>query len=472
MILNELGKRSVLDPAAATRTVKDIAIYADGTSGSDANSGLNASTPKKTRQAAYDLVPYFVDHFVSVNLSGAFTDGDGAVLERHVSKNKLLLVDGGSSVTIVDDKTGSNYTATTGATTVVQDTTASWTVNTYFGYFVEILSGPAIGETRQIFRNTTNSITPTRVWSVAPGVGATFRIVKPATNINYSGAELDVSQFANHGLGDLVVQRLLLLGSKPTIIASNSPGVVVLGGGIVSDAASPIAIHAFNDGDVTFGYWNYNPTTGVLEDAATDQYLGIAQRNTASKIVFHASQIARAHGLAARRLEVLCCNDFVGRYGGPRIVSPNTSLPLILVEDTGKGSGLFGVAGEYTWTNTTGYFPAEITGLGTGVGLMLINSHVRLQQGQVNSSGSHGIEARSSLLEMPSLVVSGTGNTGAGVYAHTGSEVIIKDGTPPTITGTVGNLSFDGTTEVSTWANIDAGTPVNSAAEVSMAKEQ
>lgn len=477
MILNELGKRAVLDPAAATRTVKDLAVYADGTSGNDASSGLSASTPKKTRQAAFDLVPFLIStgHFVVVHLSGSFTDGDGATLERHVMEGGMLLVDGGDSVTIVDDNTGSNYDATSASTASIVDSGATWTANAYIGYWVEILTGPAAGQTRQIFRNTTNAITPTRVWSVSPGIGATFRIVKGATEINYSGSAADETRVANTGLGDLIVQRIRLLGTKPTLIASNSPGPVILGSGIISDAASPIALHAYNNGDVTLGFFTYNPTTGALEDAITDPYLGISQRNTSSKVVFHACQIARAQGMTARRIDTICCNDFVCRAGGPRLVSPGSqSGPLWRMDNVGKGTGTLGVAGEYTWATTTGYFNVEISGDGsdTGVAVLAVDCRLRLQIGDIDNAGSHGIELRHSLLEMPSLAVSGSGNTGAGVYAHTGSEVVIKDGTPPTITGTVGDLSFDGTTEASTWANIDAGTPVNSAAEVSMAKEQ
>jgi hypothetical protein len=68
--------------------------------------------------------------------------------------------------------------------------------------------------------------------------------------------------------------------------------------------------------------------------------------------------------------------------------------------------------------------------------------------------------------------VSGTGNTGAGVHAKNNSTVLIADGSPPTLTGTVGNLSFDGTTQASTWAAIDGGTPaIETTADLVVAKE-
>jgi hypothetical protein len=68
--------------------------------------------------------------------------------------------------------------------------------------------------------------------------------------------------------------------------------------------------------------------------------------------------------------------------------------------------------------------------------------------------------------------VTGSGNTGAGVYAHSGSTVIIKNGSAPTLTGTVGNLAISSAAaEESTWANIDAGNIISIANEMTMAKE-
>ena len=63
-------------------------------------------------------------------------------------------------------------------------------------------------------------------------------------------------------------------------------------------------------------------------------------------------------------------------------------------------------------------------------------------------------------------VVGGSGNTGAGLRGNSGSNVFITDGSTPTITGTVGDISTDGTTEDATWAEIDAGTALHIAGEL------
>jgi len=54
--------------------------------------------------------------------------------------------------------------------------------------------------------------------------------------------------------------------------------------------------------------------------------------------------------------------------------------------------------------------------------------------------------------------IDGTGNGGAGIYADRNSQVIVSAGiTTPTLTGTVGDISVDETTEVITWADIMEG---------------
>jgi hypothetical protein len=115
--------------------------------------------------------------------------------------------------------------------------------------------------------------------------------------------------------------------------------------------------------------------------------------------------------------------------------------------------------------NTSGYAPTIFEG-----GLLVADSlALRIDSGQI-SGPTHCIESKHSRLWLNGAV-SGAGAAGAGVYAHSGSVVHTKAGAPPTITGTVGDLSTDGTTQASTWAAIEAGAPVAVLAEMTMAKK-
>lgn len=120
--------------------------------------------------------------------------------------------------------------------------------------------------------------------------------------------------------------------------------------------------------------------------------------------------------------------------------------------------------------NTTGCAVTRCGG-GTGPGIQVRNGAVEISAGiDISNTTGHAIEVQHGYLNMLGAVT-GTGNTGAGVYAHSGSIVHIKNGAPPTLTGTVGDLSFDGTTEATEWATVDAGTPAVSSTELSMCKE-
>jgi len=52
----------------ANSTVKELHLYADSTSGDDANSGKSLAQPKKTLEAVLDLVPSVIKHNVAVHL--------------------------------------------------------------------------------------------------------------------------------------------------------------------------------------------------------------------------------------------------------------------------------------------------------------------------------------------------------------------------------------------------------------------
>ena len=89
----------------------------------------------------------------------------------------------------------------------------------------------------------------------------------------------------------------------------------------------------------------------------------------------------------------------------------------------------------------------------------------------ISDNTEHGMELLSSSVKFLDAVA-GTGNGGAGIYAHSGSEVIITSGNTPTLTGTVGNIAIsDPTIEDATWADVDAGNEVAIAQEMTIVKE-
>jgi hypothetical protein len=88
----------------------------------------------------------------------------------------------------------------------------------------------------------------------------------------------------------------------------------------------------------------------------------------------------------------------------------------------------------------------------------------------ISNCSSHAISCTCSKLFLDGIVVGST-NIGAGVYANNMSLVQIKNGSPPTITGTMGDCSTDGANPASTWTIIDGGISYTDLTSLAVIKE-
>lgn len=438
-------------------TTKELHVYADGTSGDDTNDGLSPSRPKKTLGAVFALVPDQVKHFTAVHLSGNFVN-NGEVLVRKTISQELdagtkLIVDGGSSVTIVDDNSGSNYSSTdpeTSTSSIGDSVSASWTTDEHVGYLVEVLTGSAAGQVRMIHSNTSNTLVPTTNFSVDPGAGASFRVVRPATT--FSGTtEVD---FCSEGKATAMWQRLYLTGASSRLRLRYCKNIVNWAM-IVSDSTKSPSFDLQESTYIASLSSILDPVTG---SADSNWKGGVSVRSTSSQLSI---------------LRVASCNltNSIARV----VDAEGTYFNLV-----GFGCRFYGGSTCFEMRECqiskigmldAGSAVTKFDGA-TGIGLKAIGSVVRINSAvNFSDNGSHGIQADNSTIRFGAAAV-GTGNTGAGVHAKNNSTVLITDGSPPTLTGTVGNLSFDGTTQKSTWAAIDGGTPaVESTNDIVVAKE-
>jgi hypothetical protein len=127
--------------------------------------------------------------------------------------------------------------------------------------------------------------------------------------------------------------------------------------------------------------------------------------------------------------------------------------------------------GDLIWAPSVGYRPVKFDG-SPGNGMDIINTQMSLAAGvEFSDNAAHGIECNRSLLQMSGVVI-GSGNAGAGCYAHGTSTVQIADGSTPTLTGTVGDVAVsDPAVEDITWAEVDAGDRLASAAQHTTVEE-
>lgn len=438
-------------PNIAKATSEELHVYADGSSGSDSNDGLTVGTPKLTIPAALDLIPNLIRHNTVLHLSGTFTDPGEVEIDKVLADASYFIVDGGSDVTVVDDNSGADYTADISSTTSIGLTTAGWTVDEHFGYWVEILSGPAAGQTRAIQGNTASTITPIRDWSVDPTAGATFRIVRPATTVISSAAGNHWLRIRTLGAGTFVAQRFSIGGSKPSLTIQGASGAFSYLNHIVHyGTASQGVTASAHQGLCGISYpWFTDPTTFALLSANTASNCGVSVLNSTTVLQVYATNRVWLLGALVHTARVENCPML-------QLVGYGARIRRGLVA---QRSGALATTQGVALATTAGYAATTIENA-AGSGLTLIDSYLKTSNPVIQNCTSHGIEMQGGMLNITGVLAGGT-NTGAGLYVTEGAKVKIADGTTPTLTGTVGDISLDGLTEASTWVAIDAGVPID-----------
>jgi len=438
---------------AATCTTAELHVYANGSTGSDANDGLTVGAPKLTLQAVLSLLPALIKHNTCVHLAGVFSEPGSCYVRSDQIQGSLpanatpiLLIDGGDTVT----DTGGGAKITTGGTarTLVVNL-AGWVVDAYAGYFAKMTSGVRDGQIRTIQGNTSDTITLQKDLTGAPGIGDTFIICRPSTEIAATAA---VGGISTANFGNCQIQRLYLSGTKATITATGPRTIVAQS--LIINSSSSSALYCTQGASVTSVARITNPTTFVTD---TTTYAGGVSSLAGTVNLYGANQI-QLNSFFAAYLKIQA-SKLVQFSNGSRV---NGKVELYNSAEMNWPYGIGGTAAGY---------PDPYISNSAGVGLLVKNSKVSLAGIAINSSASHGIEVDGGMVFLQASV-SGAANVGAGVYAHSGSVVHIKNGSPPTLTGTVGDLAVSNpAAQESTWAAIDAGTPVAIAAEMTMAKE-
>ncbi len=450
----------------ASVTTGRLDIYVDGTSGNDSNNGLTAATPKATLQAGFSLIPPIVRDQVVVHLAGTITMTQDVYLQSIIvhegddvsstTDAAAIYVDGGSDLTTV----AGPFTSTSASKTSIVDNTQTWTPDQYFGYWVRITSGALSGQVRSIQKHDATTITPVKNFTADPDSGGavTFDIVRPATKITASSTTRTIRIYpVGGGVGRVLFQRFFIDGTAIFDVrnpaSSQFQMAAVIGDGTVNGQFG-----FFNFGGIFFQNGHVDPDTYAQDlTSATSRAVAVAQINNSSSIRFVNGTTYSGSGILARRIEFYSFRGTTTLFThGSRVkAATGATTPIVEIRDVVSGN-----LGSSNFANTSGYAVATIdcSGCsGTNAGLLIANnSTLRCDNITINDSPSHAIrvdEARLYIQNGASVV--GTGNTGAGLYAYANGMVDVT-GTP-TLTGTVGDVSLDGTTQAVTWANLAAG---------------
>lgn len=441
-------------------TLQESHVYVDFTNGDDdLNDGLSAASPVLTWEKVLSILPEIIAHDSVIHCAGTSSEFGTVYVNKHIMAGATLYIAGDDDWTVVDDNGGAHF-ATAGGTTVASITEAGGGlgVDAYKGYFAQILDGAAADDVQMLQRNTATVLTPVKNFAISPGVGgALFDIVRPKTLLTSSVA--DAVLYLNcTGAGTVRMQQFTIAGSKCVVSgASHCKSRVFSHLSITSTAASPLQ---------TFG--SYVELSGDKHDVVD----GSATFGTA---------LATSHGgvgfFSARMLTVL---------SSPYVLIGSSTLATTLFCDSVianvyhgtrfKGASSFKGCRQFSSTtpfaDTAGYAATGFDG-SAGIGVVITeSSHLYFTDIDITDSTSHGGEvSKNSSLTMLG-VVTGTGNAGAGVYAHDGAQVFITNGSTPTLTGTVGNFAISNpAVQENTWAAVDAGTDVAIAARMTLVRE-
>lgn len=417
-----------------TTNTESLQVWANGTTGDDTNDGLSEATPKKTIKEVFNLLPDVLSHSCTVNLRGTFDWTSISSLDLIIQKSLLqaiLVIDGGTETEVLEGP----FTSTSANTSGITDSGRSWTADAYAGLWVEILDGPAAGETRTIYSHDGTTLVPNVNWSVSPGVEASFQISQPATNFTATGNTKPLTMTCtplNTYQNYPTLQRITLKGT--TQIYHIGGALIVVG--VVSRKTGGTSFRSESPGSFSTISYYTDPVTYGFE---------FVERADPSFVGSSGTGISKINGSVTNYGFVL--NGGSASFQNTVISGAYTSRVI---------------GGSITIQNSTVTDAFRISGA-SGVGLILNNSDSQFTGLQIDDCGSHAIEVNGGKLVHTAGTIIGSGNTGAGAYIHSQGIVHTKSGSAPTIGSDNIEVSINGTTEVSTWAAIEAGTPINGA---------
>jgi hypothetical protein len=168
----------------ATRTVEPLDIYVDTASGDDVAGDGSQANPIQTLAEAERRIPLVVQHYTAVHLRGQTYTWPAGFRPRSLSAPIAFFADDVWDPTVYTTvATG----AATGGSDSVLTVAGPLLVNTYKDRWIEITSGAALGDRRQVRNNTATDIIPDSKFTAAVVATNTFRIFDSAVDVSCDG---------------------------------------------------------------------------------------------------------------------------------------------------------------------------------------------------------------------------------------------------------------------------------------------
>lgn len=399
------------------------------TTGNDTNltrparivSGDWSAKPFATIQAAINALPLLARRRLASTVTDTIINVEAGTFPgfQIIGSNLALTVRGARVLATLASGVNTG-TATGGGARTLTMTGAGWTVDDLRGRYVNVTAGPGAGQVCLVAKNTTDTITFAGEPYPALGVGSVFTIEDLATFLNtlaVGGASSIVRLQACSGYVRLENLATTLNPTATGFSINLCPGTV--------SCYRCATLGQFVGFSVASGgiLW----TTACYADG--NSYAGFSCQNVIMLAPYNCLAYNCAIGfLYSRGISWL----YLG--GGSGNVALNCVTALYVVEVKGSVDHLVTencTYGLQAWRSQLEIYDWELIGCtGFTMGLK--------QTGLVMSG-----------------LFAGSGNAGWGLNAHGSGNVVELAGITPTITGALGEVTVDGTTDV-TWAALSA----------------
>jgi len=412
--------------AGALQSIGDIALAVNGATGSDAptttrpdvlTGGDYQAYPFATIQAAIDAVPQMIRHNVNIYVAaGSYAGFD---IKGYNAGQGSLVVNGAQ--TQVTPTTGSaSGTASSGTAKTLTLTSAGWTVDDFVGKFCKITSGTGAGQHFIIAENTADTLLFVGRMSPAPDATSVFEITEPSVILT-SGGGFGAGAYVTGCIGAIGVYDMHVEGPSFGAVQLTSQNSFT-----VRRMTAKNCYYGFVAQDSLRVAFNQIGSLGSTSDGIT-----LLSMNTAGNQAFEKGWMAINAGVDANGIRVSYCSaaGCQGLYakgcGNNGIVIEHTAADLHYVVADGNDDGI--------WVTYGGRWNAYD-----------VESKNNTKRGVGTSFGSRVDLAGT---------ISGSGNGTWGAQT-TGVGDLFTLIALPTMTGTSGDCSVDGSTAKSWSADL------------------
>jgi len=430
----------------ASVTQDTFHVYADSTRPDDTGSGLTLATAKKTVEAAVGVLPNIAEGHVVLHLTGSFTLTENILINTNMQRYKRLVVDGGDSITVLEGP----YSATSGTVSTLTDSARSWTINEWQGCTLEVLDGARIGYRTTIQSNTADTLTIVQNLPSAITTDS-YRITRPATTLTSSGVAW--FYYGGNSEYDVVFQRLRFTGNTLVGMANSSRCNLLRISDVTYEGGYYFSV--FNGG-LSLTKWTYDPSNPDSAIDGTKNRVGVSYLGTNARAI-------TISGVGSGFVQYSTLIGELAMFLSTVAIYSGSLLKSILVT----------IGSKATVNSSSGFVSTKVAG-SSGVGISAVDSIVITDSGiiDISNCATHGIEISNTRFDVSAGGISGGGNGNLGLYAHDGSVVKIAGATPPTVTGTDGDVAvtIDDLETPLTWSEIVAAGGVSSAQEATIIK--